>query len=105
MKRWYDDHENLSRLLEQLKTVHPKNSFEIVDGLVKILRESDPAIMTNFEIPSDIERWNKRWYDNDPFYWLSINCLRRAQPAVINKVEKYLELKLRPLEKGNNSSR
>jgi hypothetical protein len=93
MSRWYDDKKRLAKLLEELRTVHPKYSYDIVSGVLAILRQTDPDILNRFEIPSDIERFNKRWYDEDPLYWLSLNSLKNADRAVLDKIEDFLESK------------
>jgi hypothetical protein len=93
-KRWYDRDKTLAKQLDAFMQAHPKHQFETIKGLLVLIQESNPEILGKFTVPTDIERWHRRWYDKDPTYWIVLNGLRLADEELLKKVAAYLEGKL-----------
>lgn len=93
-KRWYDKDKRLAKQIGAFMKIHPKYRYEIVQGLLAIIKELDPDILNRFTVPSDIEEWSKRWYDDEPTFWLVINGLKFANEELLKKVMEYMEDKL-----------
>ncbi len=93
-KRWYDKDKRLAKQLGTFMKLHPKYRYEIVQGLLDIIKELDPDILNRFTVPSDIEEWSRRWYDDEPTFWLVINGLKFANEELLKKVSEYMEDKL-----------
>lgn len=89
-RRWYDKNKILSEKIERLRRMHPEQEYQIVLGLLDLLRAEQPEALEKFVIPTDIESWNRRWYDDDPLFWLAINGLKNADKQVVDKVIRYL---------------
>jgi hypothetical protein len=95
-KRWYDRDMKLAKQLDVLMKVHPKDEYRVLSGLLDLVRGSNPEILNRFIIPSDIDTWNRRWYDKDPIYWLVLNGLKYADDTLLKTVADYLEKELGP---------
>ncbi len=93
-KRWYDKNPKLAHQLDRLMNVHPKDELKVLEGLLALIRETDQDILIQFMIPSDIEEWDRRWYDKDPVYWLAINGLKHAGDELLDRVADFLAAKL-----------
>ncbi len=96
-KRWYDKDERLAKQLEEFTKIHPKYRYEIIQGMLSIIKEYDPDILNRFMVPSDIDEWNRRWYDDEPTFWLVINGLKFADEKLLKGVAEYLEGKIRDI--------
>lgn len=90
-KRWYDKDKRLAKQLDLFMKLHPKDRYEIIHGLLTIIKEADPEILNRFTVPHDIEQWNRRWYDDEPTFWLVINGLKFADESLLKKVAVYME--------------
>jgi hypothetical protein len=90
-KRWYDKDKELAKYLDNLVKIHPDNELKVINGLLEIIRQNNPDILNKFTIPHDIENWHKRWYDNNPIFWLTINSLKYADEKLLKKISDYLE--------------
>jgi hypothetical protein len=93
-KRWYDKDKNLALALDKFMKVHPRQSIDIIRVLLDMIKDSNPAILKKFTIPTDIDRWNRRWYDKDPTFWLVFNGLKFADKKLLGTVVTYLKKEL-----------
>lgn len=91
MSRWYDKHTILSREIDLMRDMDDQQQDHLMRGIMKIIRQRCPTLLDDFvdDFPMDIHR--KRWYDQDPYVWLTINGLQYAQDDLIRAVESYLE--------------
>lgn len=91
MSRWYDKHTILSRAIDLMRDMDDEQRDHLMPGIMKIIRQRCPTLLDDFvdDFPMDIHR--KRWYDQDPYFWLTINALQYAQDDLIRAVESYLE--------------
>lgn len=96
-RRWYDKNKMLARQIDRLANVHPEKKYSVIDDLMSLVAKSQPDILHRFTIPTDIERWHRRWYDKDPVYWLVINSLKYADDELLEKAAKFLENQLASL--------
>lgn len=95
MSRWYDKNKKLSFYIDSFSKLDSDSLRKIVDGALILLRKKAPVILQHFQIPADIERWSKRWYDLDPHLWLFLNSLKKAKPKLIKEIITYLEKQLK----------
>lgn len=91
MKRWYDKDKELAKQFENFKKLQPKDKYGIIQGLLEFIKNYDPDILHKFIVPLDIERWNRRWYDNEPAFWLFFNSLKFADEKLLKKVTAYMK--------------
>ncbi len=90
-KRWYDKDKRLAKQLDAFMKVHPKYRYTIIQGILDIIKHSDQDILNRFVVPSDIEKWSRRWYDDEPMFWLVINSLKYAKEKLLKEVASYME--------------
>lgn len=85
-RRWYDEHEGLSSLLERLRTADKIDRDNILEVIKKIITKKDPHLMewVYTKFPPNPQR--ERWYDEDPHLWLVVNSLRYADDETIEEV-------------------
>ena len=90
--RWYDKYDTLKKNLESFRDVDTKSQDELVKGVMTIIRERNPELLSfqqTVEFPLDAKR--RRWYDGDPDLWLMINTLQSADEETIKEVDRFLE--------------
>lgn len=89
-KRWYDKHKPLGKYLDSLKDMHPKKRDKLVRGILSLIREHHPDLLSEsvMDFPLDLHR--RRWYDKNPYLWLIFNGLSYAEATLRKKVSKYL---------------
>jgi len=89
--RWYDKYEKLGEYIEGMKDMETGRRDRLVRGIMEIMRRHCPDLLERFvlDFPLDISR--QRWYDNDPYLWLTINGLQFAPPDILATVTLYLE--------------
>jgi hypothetical protein len=93
-KRWYDKEKDLALVLDKFMKVHPRHSVDIIKALLDIIKETSPDILSRFTIPTDVEKWHRRWYDKDPAFWLVFNGLKFAKKKLLTDVVTYLKKEL-----------
>jgi hypothetical protein len=89
--RWYDKHENLAILLENLQTLNEIKRDAIISGVMEIIKLHSPNLLERYvlDFPLDIKR--RRWYDRDPYLWLLFNGLQYADGKLLTKVTNFLD--------------
>ena len=91
MNRWYDKYEKLGRFIDGMKEMGAKQRDQMVRGIMEIIRAHSPNLLEKFvlDFPLDLNR--QRWYDRDPYLWLTINGLQHAEIDLLHTVANYLE--------------
>lgn len=90
--RWYDHYETLARHIDSLKEMQISHRDHLIRGIQAILRQHAPNLLDDsvvIDFPLDTAR--QRWYDKDPYLWLTINGLQQATPDLLETVTLYLE--------------
>ncbi len=89
--RWYDKYEKLGRHIDAMKEMDPGRRDTLIQGIMTIMRRHCPDLLERFvlDFPLDISR--KRWYDSDPYLWLTINGLQHAPSDILATVTLYLD--------------
>ena len=88
--RWYDSHPHLSDALRVLKTSNEESLSIKIDGIRERLLKFDPNIIDRFCEKFSLNRNKKRWYDVDPYMWLTINSLRYAEEDNIQEIVHFI---------------
>lgn len=91
MNRWYDKYEKLGRHIDHMKDMPSKQRDNLVRGIMTIIRKHNPSLLEQFVLDFPLELDRKRWYDNDPYLWLTINGLQHARPDLLETVALFLE--------------
>lgn len=91
MKRWYDQYEILGRHIDSLKEMNASRRDHLIRGIQEIMQRHSPNLLDEsvLDFPLDLARL--RWYDKDPYLWLTINGLQQAEPDLLETVGLYLE--------------
>ncbi len=89
--RWYDQYEVLGRHIDSLKEMNSSHRDLLVRGIQEIIQQHSPGLLDEsvLDFPLDLAR--QRWYDKDPYLWLTINGLQRADPDLLETVALYME--------------
>ena len=89
--RWYDQYERLGHHIDSLKGMEAGHRDHLVRGIQSLIQHHSPTILdeTVLDFPLDLAR--QRWYDNDPYLWLTINGLQQVGPDLLETVALYLE--------------
>jgi hypothetical protein len=89
--RWYDQYEILGRHIDSLKGMKSSLRDYLVRGIQGIIQKHSPTLLDEsvLDFPLDLAR--QRWYDQDPYLWLTINGLQQAEPDLLETVALYLE--------------
>ena len=89
--RWYDQYEVLGRHIDSLKDMNVSRRNLLVSGIQEIIEQHSPRLLEEsiLDFPLDLAR--QRWYDKDPYLWLTINGLQQADPDLLETVALYLE--------------
>jgi len=89
--RWYDQYETLGRHIDSLKGMNGGRRDHLIRGIQTIMQRHSPSLLDEsvLDFPLDLSRL--RWYDKDPYLWLTINGLQQADPDLLETVGLYLE--------------
>lgn len=91
MNRWYDKYEKLGIFIDGMKDMASSQRDQLVRGIMKIMRKRSPNLLENFVLDFPLELSRQRWYDRDPYLWLTINGLQHAEIDLLETVTNYLE--------------
>jgi len=89
--RWYDHYETLGRHIDSLKEMSPGRRDHLVRGIQAIMQRHSPNLLDDSVIDFPLDSARQRWYDKDPYLWLTINGLQQAGPDLLETVALYLE--------------
>jgi hypothetical protein len=98
-KRWYDNYPPLSKQFELLRVMKQTERNRIMIALRDFINEHNPGLID--ETVMDYELGIKRrWYDEDPLCWMTINALQRCDAAQIRDASRLLKQQLALLEQS-----
>lgn len=89
--RWYDHYETLGRHIDSLKEMNSSRRNHLIRGIQEIMAQHSPSLLDDSVIDFPLETTRQRWYDKDPYLWLTINGLQQATPDLLETVAHYLE--------------
>ena len=96
--RWYDRFPSLSRNLERLREKPDKSRTYVINNIIQIIRDKNPELLNPehaLDFPLDPKK--RRWYDQDPYFWLLVNTLSKADEQIIEAVAQYFSLEISAL--------
>ncbi len=91
MKRWYDKHKKLSKLLESLKPMRAYKRDKLCTAIIDIIKDHDGSLIGEEVMGFPLDLPQRRWYDKDPSLWLVFNSLSLADKKLLRKVTSFLE--------------
>ncbi|MFQ6023280.1 MAG: hypothetical protein ACE5NW_11210 [Acidiferrobacterales bacterium] len=91
MARWYDKHCELGMYLDLMPAMSPAQRDELVKGVLAIIKENKPDLLTHFVLEFPLDLLRRRWYDKDPYLWLLLNGLQYADSSLIAEVIAYFK--------------
>jgi hypothetical protein len=95
LNRWYDQHPELSKYLEQFKKMKKSNRDQLTKGIIKIIDNSEnPDLINDSALDFSLDICRRRWYDKSPYLWLIFNGLSKADNPLLNEVTNFLKKKL-----------
>ncbi len=83
--RWYDKKPELGKYIDRLKEIKKSERDSILLKIKDLIIKNNQEIVDKyvFDFPITMKR---RWYDKDPYSWLTINSLKFADGDLVNKV-------------------
>ncbi|MBF0429948.1 MAG: hypothetical protein HQK83_01615 [Fibrobacteria bacterium] len=95
MNRWYDKNEQLAKCLDAFKTMDQQPKDKLIQNIMSIINEDDPDLLSaKHALGFPLEPKRRRWYDADPYLWLLMNTLRKANDKLLSKVIDVIEKEL-----------
>ena len=91
MNRWYDKYEKLGAYIDSMKDMEACKRDNMVRGIMEIMRLHCPGLLEKFVLDFPLDLSRQRWYDNDPYLWLTVNGLQHASTDVLATVTLYLD--------------
>ncbi len=88
--RWYDNYPDLSIRIEKIKNLNKEERNRIILAMKDIIIDYDYELLNRYVLEFPMTH-NRRWYDKDPFSWLTINGLKYANKELLNKIITYLK--------------
>lgn len=104
MNRWYDEYEKLGRYIDSMKNMRAAHRDHLVKGVMMIIRRHNPNLLERFVLDFPLDLSRQRWYDKDPYLWLTINGLQHGDPDLLQTVALYLEEQVEQLAATKESS-
>lgn len=89
--RWYDHYETLGRHIDSLKEMETSRRDRLVKGIQEIIQQHSPSLLDDGVLDFPLDSSKQRWYDKNPYLWLTINGLQQANPDLLETVTLYLE--------------
>ncbi len=91
MYRWYDKHEKLGRNIDQMKEMDKPQLDRILRGIFEEIKGFNPTLLDDFVLDFPMDMYQKRWYDKDPYLWLTINGLSYGNKDLWDAVAFWME--------------
>jgi hypothetical protein len=91
--RWYDSNRELCKLIDQIGTLKAREREKILLQIKEIIMKEDSELIDSHAMDFPLS-FKRRWYDQDPFSWLIINCLQYANDEVLKQVVTLLVSKI-----------
>ncbi len=88
--RWYDKYEKLGRHIDAMKDMESKRRDTLLQGIMAIIRRHSPDLLENFILEFPLDNSRQRWYDRDPYLWLTINGLQHGRPDLLETIALYM---------------
>ena len=91
--RGYDKYPDLRERLDALKELDKEERDAIIAGIKDSIMSGDPGLIDRhvMEFPMTSKR---RWYDQDPYCWLTVNALKYANEDLIEKVTSFIKCRM-----------
>jgi hypothetical protein len=89
--RWYDEYEKLGHYIDEMKDMETGRRDGLIRGVMGIIRKHNPDLLEKFVMDFPLNLSRLRWYDKDPYLWLTINGLQHGEPDLLETVSLYLE--------------
>lgn len=91
MNRWYDKHEKLGRNIDLMKKMTRPQLNHSLQGILEIIKDFNPTLLDDFVLDFPMDMYQKRWYDKDPYLWITINGLSFGNNMLWDSVAAWLE--------------
>ncbi|MFW8601080.1 hypothetical protein ACOHYD_06320 [Desulfobacterota bacterium M19] len=88
--RWYDKYEKLGRHIDAMKDMDSNRRDALLQGIMAIIRRHSPDLLEKFILEFPLDNSRQRWYDSDPYLWLTINGLQHGRPDLLETVALYM---------------
>ena len=93
MNRWYDKHEKLGHHIDLMKGMSPSQRDRILQGILELIKDNNPTLLDDFVLDFPIDIYQKRWYDKDPYLWITVNGLSFGNKDIWDSVATWMEQK------------
>ena len=93
-RRWYDNNKELSRVLNDIKSLETDLRIQVVQGVLNLVNNANPNLIENFIANYRFDIFKNRWYDEDPYLWLIYNGLYYGDEKLKNDVIEFLKQKI-----------
>lgn len=91
MNRWYDKHEKLGRNIDRMKGIGKSQMDHLLRGILEIIKDYNPTLLDDFVLDFPMDMYQKRWYDKDPYLWITINGLSFGPKSLWDSVATWME--------------
>lgn len=92
-KRWYDHYPPLSKQFEALRVMKQAERNRIMVKLRDFINEQNPGLIDETVMGFELGI-KRRWYDEDPLCWMTINALQRCEGGQIRQASRLLKQQL-----------
>jgi hypothetical protein len=99
MNRWYDKHKKLGHDIDLMETMSESQRTRTLQGILEIIQEFNPTLLDDFVLDFPMDIYQKRWYDKDPYLWITLNGLSFGNKKLWDSVAALIELELEKAEK------
>lgn len=91
MNRWYDTHQKLAENIDLMKGMRGADRDRLLQGILKIIKQVNPTLLEDFALEFPMDMYQKRWYDKDPYLWITVNGLSFGTSELLDSVAAWLE--------------